>query len=89
MSVLFYLTELRKAMEPLGAQVSMHQVLTDPMFRLTYDREPLRGNACHYVFCIKTAGGKDYIADFTIEQFEFFGWWFVEKDLYLEQCTVE
>jgi hypothetical protein len=88
MSVIIYLPLLRKALQALGAQVSWHKVLIDPLIVLDFEGQAL-GTNCHHVFRIKTATGQEYIADFTVEQFGYFDHWFMEKDKYVPECTVD
>jgi hypothetical protein len=87
LSVVTYLEQLRKALQALGAEVSWHEVVINPRIVLTF-KDRNSGTPYHHVFRIKTATGQEYIADFTIEQFGYFDHWFMEKDKYLNECTV-
>lgn len=60
----------------------------DSVFMLDFEGRKL-GKPWHHIFCIKTASGEEYIADFMIEQFGYFDHWFAKKSLYLDVCTVK
>ncbi|KAF1915656.1 hypothetical protein BDU57DRAFT_577453 [Ampelomyces quisqualis] len=87
MTVNAFLSRLSDALLSVGARTDWLLVCAEPLFGLHYDVRNLE-MPVHSVFCITTASGEEFIADFSVEQFGYDEThWFMDKYQYLVECT--
>lgn len=82
-----FLYRLAELLSRVGARVDWYIVRATPLFGMHYDTCNIVAPV-HSTFCITTASGTEFIADFTIEQFGYGEeYWFMDQFHYLLECT--
>ena len=82
-----FLYRLSELLRRIGARVDWYILRATPLFGMQYDTAKFEAPV-HSVFCITSASGSEFIADFTIEQFGYGEeYWFMDKYHYLLECT--
>lgn len=88
-SILSFLPHLRNALAPFEAKVEWAIVQPKPRYILHWSWNPNAFKIMnHSVFLIATKEGREYVADFTMEQFGYFNNWLMDKNEFFNQRTM-